>query len=65
MAKLKAYAKGTTESVEWTLSPELDPAEVGGTLSRAGRSDLVTLSTTTGWIFVEPGAFAAIEIIND
>ncbi len=64
MAKLKAYPKGTTESIEWTLNPEVDIDEVAQIVTDPA-TKTITARTTTGWVILTTNDYAAFEIITD
>lgn len=65
MAKLKAYPKGSTESIEWTLgATEEDDVETLASSLLGKRPGVVTLMTSTGLLQIDAAAYAALEIVK-
>ncbi|MEJ9078817.1 hypothetical protein WKY82_10380 [Gordonia malaquae] len=63
MAKMKAFPTGSTESIEWELSEQTNVEQTAAKLVNA-RDARVTIPTSSGWVRVDLGAYAAIEIVE-
>ncbi len=63
MKVLKAYPKGLTEPIEWTLDDDVDPDVTARELAQPPH-DLITIHTATGWVMLEPAAYAAFEVVT-
>lgn len=64
MATLKAFPKGSAQPIEWALHHDVDPENTTRQLIKTAR-ELVRIETATGWILIEPNAYAAFEIFTE
>jgi hypothetical protein len=43
MAELKAFPKGSTEAIVWTLHPDANPEEIAASLASSGNNTITTV----------------------
>ena len=66
MAKLRAYPKGSTEAIEWTLAAteEEDVEKLASSLLGRRKEGSVTFRSANGLVQIEVTAYAALEVIK-
>ncbi|HMS74126.1 hypothetical protein [Gordonia sp. (in: high G+C Gram-positive bacteria)] len=64
MAKLRAYLKGSTESIEWNLPVGIDLETIPSKLPPGALDTWTMVPTATGWVLIDPGQYAALELIK-